>query len=113
MKLSLDISIRQPQIIQHYIALAPAPVQMAGRWRAGTASPAERLMAGISPLSLANHLQRSAVPARARRDLLRELVRPPPTPVAIPALAPAPAPSGSCASAMSRPTCASTPSASP
>jgi predicted O-linked N-acetylglucosamine transferase (SPINDLY family) len=52
MKLSLEISIHQPSVIQHYIALR----QRQCKWPAALGwegVPSEKLMAGISPLSVA------------------------------------------------------------
>ena len=83
MRLSLDISIHQPAVIQHYIALR----QRQCRWPAvqgWDGVKTEALMAGISPLSIAN-LSNDPLFQLARAAIYyRELVGPIPPAVEIP-----------------------------
>ncbi|MDE3176479.1 MAG: glycosyl transferase [Pseudomonadota bacterium] len=88
MRLSLDISIHQPSVIQHYIALR----QRQCKWPAAQGwdgVPAERLMAGISPLSVANLSNDPLFQLARSATYYRELVGPMPPAVEIPPPLPA------------------------
>jgi predicted O-linked N-acetylglucosamine transferase (SPINDLY family) len=83
MKLSLDISVHQPAVIQHYIALRQRqckwpPVQGwdGVKW--------ESLMAGVSPLSLANLSNDPLFQLARAAAYYQELTGPRPGPVEIP-----------------------------
>ena len=112
MKLSLDISIHQPPVIQHYIALR----QRQCKWPAvqgWDGVKTEALMAGVSPLSIANLSNDPLFQLARAATYYAELIGPRPSPIEIPPPLPAaerkPA---RYASAISRPTCANTPSVS-
>jgi predicted O-linked N-acetylglucosamine transferase (SPINDLY family) len=88
MRLALDISIHQPSIVQHYIALR----QRQCRWPSvqgweGVAPDA--LMAGISPLSLANLSNDPLFQFARAATYYRDLVGPRPTQIEIPPPPPA------------------------
>lgn len=88
MRLSLDISIHQPAVIQHYIALR----QRQCKWPAvqgWEGVKAEALMAGISPLSVANLSNDPLFQLARSATYYRELVGPIPPSVEIPASPPA------------------------
>lgn len=88
MRLSLDISIHQPAVIQHYIALR----QRQCKWPAvqgWEGVKAESLMTGISPLSVANLSNDPLFQLARSTTYYRELVGPIPPAVEIPAPPPA------------------------
>jgi predicted O-linked N-acetylglucosamine transferase (SPINDLY family) len=88
MKLSLEISIHQPPVIQHYLALR----QRNCKWPAAQGwegVPVEKLMAGVSPLSLAAMSNDPLFQLARAANYYRELVGPRPGPVQIPPPAPA------------------------
>jgi len=88
MRLSLDISVHQPSVIQHYIAIR----QRQCKWPAvqgWDGVPTEALMAGVSPLSIANLSNDPLFQLARAATYYRELVGPRPGPVEIRAPAPA------------------------
>ncbi len=88
MRLSLDISVHQPSVIQHYIAIR----QRQCKWPAvqgWDGVPTEALMAGVSPLSIANLSNDPLFQLARAATYYRDLIGARPGPVEIPAPAPA------------------------
>ena len=83
MRLSLDISDSSAAGHPALHRAAAAAVQMAGWWKAGKACRAEALMAGISPLSLANLSNDPLFQLARAATYYHELVGPRPGPVEI------------------------------
>ena len=82
MRLSLDISVHQPPVIQHYVAVR----QRQCKWPAvegWDGVPREALMSGISPLSLASLSNDPLFQLARAATYYRELVGPRPGPVEI------------------------------
>jgi predicted O-linked N-acetylglucosamine transferase (SPINDLY family) len=80
---ALDISVAQPEVIQHWIALR----QRQCKWPAVAEwdrAPASALMAGISPLSLANLLDDPMFQLARAWKYARELIKPPSNPRSLP-----------------------------
>ena len=83
MKLSLEISVHQPSVIQHYLALR----QRQCKWPAAQGFegvPAEKLIAGVSPLSVAAISNDPLFCLARAATYYRELIGPRPGPVQIP-----------------------------
>ncbi|MGO4871923.1 MAG: glycosyl transferase [Roseiarcus sp.] len=84
---SLDISIAQPEVIQHWIALR----QRQCKWPAVAEwerAPASALMAGISPLSLASLLDDPMFQLARAWKYNREFIKPPSNPRSLPVHSP-------------------------
>ena len=82
MKLSLEISIQQPSVIQHYLALR----QRNCKWPAAQGwegVPTEKLMEGISPLSAAALSNDPLFQLARAATYYRELIGPRPGPIEI------------------------------
>ena len=82
MRLSLDISVHQPPVIQHYVAVR----QRQCKWPAvegWEGVPREALMSGISPLSLASLSNDPLFQLARAATYYHDLVGPRPGPVAI------------------------------
>ncbi len=76
LKQALDINVHQPEVIQHWIALR----QRQCKWpvvEGSDYSPAKTLMAGISPLSLANLLDDPVFQIARACKYSREMIRAP------------------------------------
>ncbi|MGD1037340.1 MAG: glycosyl transferase [Roseiarcus sp.] len=85
---SLDISVAQPEVIQHWIALR----QRQCKWPAVAEwdrAPASALMAGISPLSLANLLDDPMFQLARAWKYNREFIKPVQNPRSLPVHSPA------------------------
>ena len=87
LKQSLDISVAQPEVIQHWIALRQRQCKwpVAAEWER---APASALMAGISPLSLANLLDDPMFQLARAWKYSREFIKPPSNPRSLPVHSP-------------------------
>ena len=84
MRLSLEISVHQPPVIQHYIALR----QRQCKWPAAQGFegvPTEKLMAGVSPLSVAALSNDPLFQLARAAAYYGDLIGPRPGPIEIPA----------------------------